>query len=81
MHDNDGDDNNGYDDDGGNGDDDEARYKRGFAWFVNWPVNIEWIGETQETQSWSVNYTLTVIDSWSSNIVVRESRFITIEQM
>ena len=35
MHDNDGDDNNGYDDDGGNGDNDEARYRRGFAWFVN----------------------------------------------
>ena len=60
MHDNDGDDNNGYDDDGGNGDNDDARYRRGFAWFVNWPVNIEWIGETQETQSWLVNYILTV---------------------
>ena len=31
MHDNDGDDNNGYDDDGGNGDNHEARYRRGFA--------------------------------------------------
>ena len=29
MHDNDGDDNNGYDDYGGNGDNDEARYRRG----------------------------------------------------
>ena len=31
MHDNDGDDSNGYDDDGGNGENDEARYRRGFA--------------------------------------------------
>ena len=31
MHDNDGDDNNGYDDDSGNSDNDEARYRRGFA--------------------------------------------------
>ena len=31
MHDNDGDDNNGYDDAGGNGDNDEATYRRGFA--------------------------------------------------
>ena len=75
MHDNEGDDDDGYDDHNGDDDDDKARSGRG----LRDPWIDRWIWETHETVVISELYIH--CDAWSSNIVVRESRFLLIKQM